>query len=384
MRFTVNKFKDVITGTIGVDKYSLPFSQEAYDALTALELQIDEAKTMEDMNSLIAQAKEMTTKSFSDKLQDVIPYLVFNSVSQQYFIKNNNKVSSFALPKVLADRILKAYEEKTPIEPFVKAWIWFLRNPKFTPAKGERFARYITTLVVDQAEKAKLMTEGYSDEVATKHATYNEVSITKNGLISTYKYVTIKDWKFDEHGKVIDRYAKLYNEETGEATELDKPVVGETPLEEWYLLPPVMRESGEACNVSGEDKPTHRVKVGGVHSLPSWDSIDCTDNRSCVKGLHLGGLSYIKGYGGKTELLLNCFVNPMHIGAFTDDGSGAIRVLEYFVHSANFAPNKNLYHESDYAKQNAAQWDKLRDEAISSSEKTIQKLKDKQDEINAF
>jgi len=384
MNLTVNKLKDVITGTIGSHKYSITFNQEIYNQLIALETELETAKTVEEANAILVRAKDLTSEKISDTLVSKFDYLVYNTTSNQYFIKSKNKVSSHPIPKALVDKILKAQEEGLPVEPLLKAWTWFLRNPKFSTQKAEYFAKYITTTVVDTVEKAKLMKEGYSDEVATRLATYNDVSITKNGLLSTYKYATIKDWKYDEHGKVIERYKKVFNEETGEYTQPDKPIVGETPLEDWYLLPPVMRESGEACLVSGEEKPTHRVKVGAVHSLPSWDSVNCNDGSWAVKGLHLGGLTYIQGYGGKTELLLNCFVNPMHIGAFDHSGNGAVRVLEYYVHSANFAPNKNLYHESEYAKRNEEQWATLRDEALKNSEELIKKIKDKQEEISAF
>jgi hypothetical protein len=384
MNITVNKVKDFITGTIGSTKYSVKYTEQLFKALQEVEEKVSSASTMEEVNALLEEAVLLTKRNFNQELTEIIPYLSYNDKSQKYYLTQNGKTSSIPMPKVLVDRMMKAHEENTPIIPFVKAWTWFLRNPKFSLDKAERFARYITTLVVDQEEKSKLMEEGYSDSVATQMATYNDVSITKNGLISTYKYVTIKDWKFDEHGKQIERYKKLYNEENGTYIEVDKPVKGETPLEDWYLLPPVMMERGEPCLVSYQSEPTHRVKVGGIHALASWNSVNCNDNASCVPGLHLGGLTYIKGYGGKTELLLNCFVNPMHIGAFDHSGNGAIRCLEYFVHSGSFAPNKNLYHESDYAKRGEDQWAQLRAEAIENSEKAIQALKEKVDEISAF
>ena len=384
MNFTVNKIKDFISGTIGSTKYSVKFEPELFKKLQEIEESISTADSVEKVKFLLEEAKKLTQRNHQAEITSVVPYLAFNAKSERYHITQNNKTSSVPVPKVLADKILKAYEEQTPIEPFVKAWIWFLRNPKFSLAKAEKFAKYITTTVLDREEFDKLVAEGYSTETAMKMATYNDVSITKNGLISTYKYVTIKNWKYDDQGKIIERYKKIYNSEDGSFIEEGKPEINVTPLEDWYLLPPVMLEGGEKCILSTDSEPTHRVKVGAVHSLPSWDSVNCNDNQSCVKGLHLGGLTYIQGYGGKTNLLLNCFVNPMHIGAFTDDGSGAIRVLEYFVHSANFAPNKNLYHESDYAKRGEDLWAKLREEAIENSEKAIKALKDKMEEISNF
>ena len=41
---------------------------------------------------------------------------------------------------------------------------------------------------------------------------------------------------------------------------------------------------------NGYSEPQYFIKVGCVHRLPSWDMVDTDDERSCVKGLHVGGL----------------------------------------------------------------------------------------------
>jgi hypothetical protein len=224
-----------------------------------------------------------------------------------------------------------------------------------------------------------LVEEGYSDEKATELATFNDVSITKNGLLSTYKYARIKYKKFDKtSGDDVDRYDVTYDEETGEA-KVNLP----TEAEDYYLIPPVMGESHDAFSCGAD--LGHKIQVGNIHALPTWDQVNCRDEHSCVPGLHLGGLRYIQGYGGSGNLLLNCFVNPMHIGAFTNaTGDSAIRVKEYFVHSAQFAPNRGLYHESAYLDHTNAQWEEMRSEAIAESEAKIKSIKGAQDEINAL
>ena len=50
--------------------------------------------------------------------------------------------------------------------------------------------------------------------------------------------------------------------------------------------------------------------------------VDTNDERSCVKGLHVGGLKYIAWYSGEIH---NVFIDPMHVGAVPDSRDGAIR-----------------------------------------------------------
>src|SRR5690606_2964694 len=100
-------------------------------------------------------------------------------------------ISSIEVPSVLVERIYQAYDQGLPIEPFVKAWTLFLRNPNFTLQKADHFANYLTAFYVDNDQYNKLLEEGYSTETAKELSTYSEVSITRSGLLSTYKYVDL-------------------------------------------------------------------------------------------------------------------------------------------------------------------------------------------------
>jgi hypothetical protein len=128
--------------------------------------------------------------------------------------------------------------------------------------------------------------------------------------------------------------------------------------------PAVQGTSGDAFYCEGPngfDKPGHFIKVGCVHRLESWDQVDTRDNVSCVKGLHFGGLVYINNYSGEIH---NVFVDPMHIGAIPDDNTGAIRCLQYFVHSSLVGVNGSIYHSSTYAAKTDAEWAKMRAEIL--------------------
>jgi len=97
--------------------------------------------------------------------------------------------------------------------------------------------------------------------------------------------------------------------------------------------------------------------------------------------LHFGGLKYISGYGGEIH---NVFVDPMHIGAIPDDETGAVRCLQYFVHSSLAGVNGSIYHSSTYAAMTDAEWDKMREEAVALSMEKAKKLQEEQDELNSL
>lgn len=87
------------------------------------------------------------------------------------------------------------------------------------------------------------------------------------------------------------------------------------------------------------------------------------------------GLDYIRGYQGSDTVTHNVFVDPAHIGAVPDDSTGAIRCIQYFVHSSFAGVNGSIYHSSEYAAKVDAQW------AIEKAEilKTYGELKAKQE-----
>lgn len=379
MLLTVNKLNQVLSGMVGNEKYSIEYSSDLYQKLIDLENRFSGASTIEEVKEIIAEAKDIiSNKDEEIKMKGIGEYLVHNEKNDKYYLKSGDVISSVPIPKVLIERIIEAKEKEIDYMPMIKAWMWFLKNKNFSLDKAKRFAKYITTTYVDRELVNSLVEEGYTYEKAVEMATFNDVAITKNGLIHTYKYVTVKFNKFNtEDGTQIDRYASSYDEETGKQT-----IMLPDNAEDYFLIPPVMRESGDAFYAGSE--LGHRVVVGNIHRLDDWSKVNCDDHVSCVKGLHLGGRQYIQGYGGRTEYLLNCFVNPMDIGAFTDDGSGAMRVLSFFVHSAAFAENKSFYNESEYLAYSSTEWDNIRSESIKQSEEKIAKLKNLQKELNAL
>ena len=89
--------------------------------------------------------------------------------------------------------------------------------------------------------------------------------------------------------------------------------------------------------------------------------VNTNDNQSCVPGLHVGGLKYIAWYSGEIH---NIFVDPMHVGAVPDSQDGAIRCLQYFVHSSMAGVNGSIYHSSAYAAKTDEQWEEMKNDLI--------------------
>ena len=379
MILTVNQINNTISGIIGTEKYNIPYTKVCYDTLVEAETNFADATSLEEAKAALETAahvvNSITTETNQTKFGD---YLVRDDNSNKFFLKLGTVVSSKALPEALVTMLLEALEKEMSIEPYVKCWVWFLKNPLYSDRKAEYFAHYLTTKYVDQEKVAEFLEAGFEQEQAIAKATFNDISITKNGLLSTYKYALIVNYKYDpETGDRVNRFDTSFDPETGEAS-VKLPEVAE----DYVLMPPVMKESGDAF-FAGEALG-HRIVVGQTHILPKDAKRNTIDGSFGGGGLHLGGLKYIESYGGRDTLLLNCFVNPMHILGFTDGGDGAIRNDQYFVHSACFAPNKSFYNESNYLAQNKAEWEANLKEAIERHEEIKAQIDKSTEELKAL
>jgi hypothetical protein len=77
----------------------------------------------------------------------------------------------------------------------------------------------------------------------------------------------------------------------------------------------------------------------------------------------------------------------MHIGAIPNchtDGDGALRCLQYFVHSSFAGVNGSIYHSSEYAALTDAQWIKMREEIIKEFGELEEVREDELNELNAL
>ncbi len=364
---TVNRFKDFITGTVNGKGYSVPFNDEKFMRMKDIMRAAEAAQTFEELQSAIDQFTPLTQDTFKETVEHKTPYLHVNPNTGEYFLATRGGVlTKYPLPGAFVQRIVRAVETDNDLEPTIKAIVRFMKNPNYSYAKCLRFANYLNTTHVDNELMQQLIDNGVAHDTARQRATLFQTTMTREGLINTYKVSTEVDWKMVDDGnggvKQVDRHEYEIDEITGLKTY-------KTPefVEDRVFMPAVMGTGGDAFYCG--DKKGHIIKVGQEHFLESWDQIDCNDGRSCVKGLHVGNLDYIRGYQQSNTVTHNIFVDPMFIGAITDDGSGALRVLRYFVHSSFAGINRNYYHSSRYAAITDALFEKMVEEAVDITNK---------------
>lgn len=374
---SINVIGDQLSGSYGDKVFSVRYSKELYEKMVAVSDTLDGAETMEDYNKLLEEFEKLTVEDYSEVIAHKCPNIVVNPHTNEYFLKSDSGVvSSIPMPETLVRRIEDSMDKGIEFMPLIKLWTRWLRNPvladKMANGTGRQFTRrffnFISLEYVHPQLKEKYEEEGLNYIEAAKKATMYQMKITKEGLLNGYKVSKEILHKFDpESGEKVDRYKRTFNVDTGKIESDGIPSIVEDRLFE----PAVQGQSGDAfyCEgANGYEKPGHFIKVGCVHRLESWSQVNTNDRESCVKGLHFGGLNYINCISGEIH---NVFVDPMHIGAVPDDTTGAIRCLQYFVHSSLAGVNGSIYHSSTYAAKTDAEWEKLRLEAIKMSEEAV-------------
>lgn len=370
---SINVIGDMISGSYGNTPYSRRYEKDIYEQMVELAEQADQAATVEEYNGVLAEFSLLAAEDLNDK--SVHSHFaggtqLWKDPAGRYFIKfDDGIIIDIPLPKSLVDRIFDSLDTGVDIDPLLKLWMRWCRNPilrrKNKKGKGEeftkRFFEFIDMKYVHPTLKKELMEEhGLSEELATERATMYQVKITKEGLVNAFKVSSEILTKYDaETGEEVPRYKRTFNIDTGEIENDGKPEFVEDRLFE-----PAVYKRGDKfyCEgANGYSNPQYFIKVGCVHRLPSWDCVNTDDNRSCVPGLHVGGLKYIAWYSGEIH---NVFVDPMHVGAVPDSEDGAIRCLQYFVHSSLAGVNGSMYHSSTYAALTDEQWEEMKENII--------------------
>lgn len=378
----------VLSGSLNGNKFNLPYSEDTFDKLNTKQVELESIKDRDTFEEWAVSVEELLVEKKTDVIETACPDLKKDAKTGLYYVVVEGKVSKKSVPVGLVNVILESVEKDIDPTPIVKAWIRFLRNPNFSADKAELFAQYITAEIVDFEEVERLTEEeGFTDEVAIARATYNDVAITKEGLIVTKKYARLltEGWAIDpETNKAIKK--PLFPKEddkidvvTGEITE-GKTILPEF-VEELTFIPPVQGTRGDEFLCGSE--LGHVIKVGNKHTLESWDQVNCNDLTSCVSGLHVGGWKYVDTYKGLECQLLECFVDPFEIGAIVDidHGDGAIRCREYFIYGSVEGRTKGIYHSSTYAEMKDEEWLEYKKAAVDAANKKMKGISDATEEL---
>lgn len=377
---TINVIENQISGSYGDTPFSVNYSEDTYKKMMELSDRQQSVTTMDEYNALMEEFAKLTVQDYKTTIETECPWIHVNEGTGEFFLKHEGVVSSIPMPQALVDRIFESLDKGVDFMPLIKMWIRFLRNPilkkkmdtnnyednflKEGNKFAEKFFNFVNLQYVHPKLKAELMEDhGLSEEVAERRATMYQMKITAEGLLNGYKVSHEVMHKYDtETGEQIDRYKRTFNPDTGEIEEGGLPEFVEDRLFE----PAIMGNRGDAFYCEGPNgyaNPGHFIKVGCTHRLPDWSYVNTNDNVSCVKGLHFGGLKYIAYYSGEIH---NIFVDPMHVGAVPDDETGAIRCLQYFVHSSLSGVNGSIYHSSTYAAKTDEEWEEMRKEAVQA------------------
>jgi len=385
---SLNVIDGNIVGSYGEKSFSVTYTEELYSKMQELAKKADRVETMDELRAILDTFDSLAVEDYTKVIEDKCEFIYVNEATGEFFLKTGDVVSNIPMPKALVERIYESMDMGLDFMPLVKMWTRWLRNPilwkKMYHGKGvefsTRFFNFINLKYVHPVLYKELTEEkGLSPDVAIKKATMYQMKITKEGLLNGYKVSTEVMHKFDaESGEMVDRYKRTFNVDTGEIESEGLPEF----VEDRLFQPAIMGTSGDAFYCEGPNgyaNPGHFIKVGCTHRLGSWDQVDTNDYNSCVKGLHFGGLEYINRISGEIH---NIFVDPMHIGAVPDDHTGAIRCLQYFVHSSLAGVNGSIYHSSTYASKTDDEWAIARREAVEKASSRIDEIKAKIARVN--
>lgn len=400
---TVNEVK-YLTGKIGKTAYSVEFSETVKDSLTTLSAEYAKCSTKVEADAVLVKAEEAinTAKSIEKEGGALVTILdgdlTLNKKTNTYHIVSDGVIADRPVNKFFVNKMLEAAEKGISPKPWLTFWVRLMRNPLYRKDKSKvkQIVEYLKATYVDEEGVKAKMEEGYSESVAKGLCTFDQISITEEGILAAFKYVELASDKFvvkkNEDGtqEIVrqDRYERVIevDDVTGEIIkdELDLPM----EAEDFVFLPPVQRLQGDVftcapLEVAYDDAPKgHVIKVGNVHELTKgFGQVNTNDDATCVKGLHLGGYYYVQNYGGKTSYLVDCLVSPEDIGAVADirgdNTDGAIRCRRYMVVGAHFQVSRGMYHPSKYGALIDKEWEEMKKQLIED-------LKVKQGEIESI
>ncbi len=377
----INRTDKSIVGSIKGKPFSVPFNENTYKSLKALEAEVKTLSTQSEIKPIIEKATLLTTVDFGTVVASTNPYLSYNPAKDLYFLTigkgtPNEHIDDRAIPGPIAETIMEQFEKGYDFMPMIKAWARFLQRDKaYSEEDARYFGTYITSRYVDDELAQKLVEEeGINYDVAYERATFNDMAITQEGLLATYKVVeeVTTEWALekDDKGEVVldsqgnPKKIKVLKAEYRKQYDID-PLTGETKVTEGKpafledrMFTPAIHKNGE--NFMSGAKLGYIYKVGEPQYLPKTNPVTGKpaiinhNNTFGGGGLYTGGLQYIKSYRKDDTPVLVCFLDPANIISFQAEGA-AIRTWELFPHNIleDDTELKGVYHSSAYAKESA-------------------------------
>ena len=345
---TFRSLEHKIVGTVNGKPFNIANTEDNLKAIQAFQTK----------NATIEEVLEFVTASRKQEVAGSCKYLIFNPVTNEYFLTIGKYRSSHAIPEFLVKYIETSYEKQIDFMPVIKAWARLLSNPRYNNSMANYFNTYISSLYLDKEELKRLMKEEeLSEKVAKELATYQDIAITQEGMLATYKVAEIVTWEYMMEKQEDGSYKKVKNDKLVRIPAVLDNVTGEVIEEEHFKKPdnledfqftPAIIKHGDKF-FSG-NKIGYVYEVGKVQRLPK-NAKRNLNNTSGGGGLYSGGLSYIECYRSQGTHVLTCFVDPADILSFQSEGQ-AFRtdaLMPYNVWDEE-ATLKGMYHSSDYGK----------------------------------
>lgn len=365
MLFNTDK-KTYISGTCGKERFNIPYNETKYIEMQkvagyfSIEAEKDEPDWLV-LKKWKAEFKKLIKQDYNAIIADECEYLVYNPAKRSFYLQLDGVVNKKPLPKDAVDYLKELHGNGVGVLPYVRMLQRFYINPYYSDARVSKLINRLRDTYVDVDEAETVAKEqGVTMETALEMCTYPDVQITAQGLIVMYKVVKeiLTKYTKNEDGNVVrvPRYKteEIVDEDTGE---ISKTTNYPKFLED-RVFEPAIFSTGEDFYCG--DKLGYVYRVGQVHTLPSWKSVDMDESSSHKGGgFYCGSLRYVKHYFHEGREVMQLFVCPSMLGKFTDDGIGEITCKSFMLFDSLTvaADTKGIYHSSKYSNYVAKELD---------------------------
>jgi len=258
--------ENTITGQVDGHPFLMPRTDKTLSKLLKLQA---ENGTKEEVYQLVADSRKETIAGKNK-------FLVYNPVTEKYYLHYKKKISKYPIPDSLANYIEESYDKNVDYMPVIKGWARLLANPRLDREMIEFFDKYISSEYVDEEQLRVLMEEeGYSYEEAKKMATYPDIAFTKEGMLATYKVAEMVTWEYTMEEQEDGSWEKIKNPKYKYVPPVLDDVTGDIVKEGYTELPefkedilftPAIYKHGDKF-YSGENLG-YVYEVGQIQKLP--------------------------------------------------------------------------------------------------------------------
>ena len=253
------------------------------------------------------------------------------------------------IPDDLVEVIKEYHENGYPLDAIVNFWKLLMINPD-TRVRTDLF-KFIKT------HDFVLTDTGYM--LVYKAVAYKERQANDLAEFVSNQYLHVKqDWKCSPNKYMVFRNNNdgsfgMTKVETAEGwNENDKGVEFIGKLGDLNAKLDIISAESETTYT---DKHTGTMMIKlGVPVVMDRKSCDSDPKQDCSYGLHVGATKYVEHFGGSSDAVLVCLVNPANVVAVPEYDHSKMRVSEYFpIALATYTDQKiniveQMYFESDY------------------------------------